>query len=161
MDRTIEIKDLAGTAALGKVLASAAGPGMRFGFSGELGAGKTELVRGIVRALGGPGDEVASPSFVLECVYELANKPQGILAVRHWDWYRLSSAALPDELSDERASAGTLTLVEWPERCPEWEGLEDLRCTMSIGTGDARRVRLVAKNPALAQSLEKYFSGNA
>ncbi len=83
--------------------------GDEWGLSGQLGAGKTTLVREIVKALGG-GDVVSSPTFVLS--HEYAVK-EPALTVEHWDLYRLKS--LPEELYYP-PDASVLRLIEWPER---------------------------------------------
>jgi tRNA threonylcarbamoyladenosine biosynthesis protein TsaE len=79
--------------------------------SGDLGAGKTTLVRAICRGYG-VADEVTSPTFALVHRYESARSP-----VAHLDLYRLES---PDELTnvgwDEIVSERALILIEWPER---------------------------------------------
>lgn len=78
---------------------------------GELGAGKTTLVRGLLRELGYAGP-VRSPTYTLVEPYE------GIIpAVVHLDLYRLSD---PEELDylglEDLLARPSLTLVEWPER---------------------------------------------
>lgn len=79
--------------------------------SGDLGVGKTTLVRGLLRALGYPG-RVKSPSYGLIESYQL-----GSLAVHHLDLYRLGDAEEIEylgllDLLDE----SSLMLVEWPEK---------------------------------------------
>ena len=90
---------------------------------GDLGAGKTTLVRGLLRGLGHHGP-VRSPTYTLVEPYDL---PGG--QVLHVDLYRLSGA---DELEalGYRESRGTsrLTMVEWPERAPGALGPVDLAC---------------------------------
>jgi tRNA threonylcarbamoyladenosine biosynthesis protein TsaE len=80
---------------------------------GDLGAGKTEWVRGFVAALGGGG--VHSPTFTLVNLYET---PKG--QVRHWDLYRLGKGTDWSvlDLAEDAARAKGWTLVEWPERYP-------------------------------------------
>lgn len=78
---------------------------------GDLGGGKTTLVRGLVAALpGGDEAEVASPSFTL--CNEYPTRPPML----HADLYRLSEgSALPEEL-EEAADGHVLLALEWPER---------------------------------------------
>ncbi|MEQ9616465.1 MAG: tRNA (adenosine(37)-N6)-threonylcarbamoyltransferase complex ATPase subunit type 1 TsaE [Phycisphaerales bacterium] len=80
--------------------------------TGELGAGKTRFVRGIVRALGGEEGLVSSPTFAIVNEYDT---PAGIVA--HVDAYRLAGA---DELEtigwDELCERARVVLVEWPSR---------------------------------------------
>jgi len=77
---------------------------------GDLGAGKTTFVRGLVRGLGVTGD-ITSPSFALLNVYE------GRRQIFHVDAYRLTpGAALDDLLIWDLAHSPWNVLVEWPER---------------------------------------------
>jgi tRNA threonylcarbamoyladenosine biosynthesis protein TsaE len=79
--------------------------------SGELGAGKTTLVGGLLAALGHPGP-VRSPTYSLIEPYRLADRD-----IHHCDLYRLRD---PDELEDlglrDLLTARAVLLVEWPER---------------------------------------------
>lgn len=86
-------------------------PPLVVALAGDLGAGKTTLVRAICRGAGVRGD-VTSPTFALVNRYEGASFP-----VYHLDLYRLAS---PDELTnlgwDDIVADHALVLVEWPER---------------------------------------------
>ena len=78
---------------------------------GELGAGKSELARAVIRARAGAPIEVPSPTFTLIQLYPLDD-----LLIGHADLYRLGSADELDILGlDELLAEGAL-LVEWPER---------------------------------------------
>lgn len=97
--------------ALGGVLASAIGALGLITLSGDLGAGKTTLVRGLLHAAGHAG-EVTSPTFSLVEPYTVDAGQ-----VYHFDFYRLED---PQELEyiglREYLSDGGLCLVEWPEK---------------------------------------------
>ncbi len=81
---------------------------------GDLGAGKTELARAVIRSLAGAAIPVPSPTFTLLQTYELPD-----LVVTHADLYRLGDASEVQELGlDEAWEQGAL-LVEWPERAGE------------------------------------------
>ncbi len=82
--------------------------------SGGLGAGKSELARGIARGLGVTGC-VPSPSFTILQVHE-----GGRLPLYHFDWYRLGGAGELYELTlDEYLYDGGVSVVEWPEAAAE------------------------------------------
>ncbi|MFU8878085.1 MAG: tRNA (adenosine(37)-N6)-threonylcarbamoyltransferase complex ATPase subunit type 1 TsaE, partial [Wenzhouxiangellaceae bacterium] len=108
---TLEARGEAAMLALGARLASRLAGGQVWALSGELGAGKTTLVRGMLRGLGF-GGRVKSPSYGLVESYEL-----DALAVHHLDLYRLGE---PEELDfigiEELAGPESILLIEWPER---------------------------------------------
>jgi tRNA threonylcarbamoyladenosine biosynthesis protein TsaE len=80
--------------------------------NGELGAGKTQFVRGLVRGLGGPPRSVSSPTFVLLNVY-----PGGRLTVYHLDAYRVGGADDFETIGfGELLEQGGVVVVEWAER---------------------------------------------
>lgn len=108
--------------------ASQLGPGSAIRLLGDLGAGKTEWVKGLAAALGFPGD-VTSPTFALLHEYRGGSWP-----IFHWDLYRLNPNTdwhlldLPDHL----AGSG-ITIVEWPDRYPgPWpRGCREIRIEMT------------------------------
>lgn len=102
------------TRALGRQLALSLLPGDVLLLYGDLGAGKSELTRGIAEGLG-ITTTVTSPSFTILNVYD-----EGRIPLYHFDWYRLSGA---DELyemgMDEYLGGDGVAVVEWPSQCPE------------------------------------------
>lgn len=103
---------------------------------GELGAGKTCLVRGLAKGLGIAEDQVASPSF------SLINEYQGPLPLFHLDCYRLHLAEEIEELGLEEYFDGPgITVIEWAERIKELP--EDrLDISFSILTETRRHIRI-------------------
>jgi tRNA threonylcarbamoyladenosine biosynthesis protein TsaE len=133
---TLIARDVEASRAVGAILGRAAEPGDVVCLFGELGAGKTQLAKGIAAGLG-VTDTVSSPSFVLMAEYE------GRLPLFHIDLYRLADAAdaLAGGLVDDRQAAG-VTVIEWAERLGE--RLPASRLDVRIdGTGDdPRRLEL-------------------
>jgi tRNA threonylcarbamoyladenosine biosynthesis protein TsaE len=107
----VHLPDERATLALGAVLAGALEPGLTIYLRGELGAGKTTLVRGVMRALGHEGP-VRSPTYTLVEVYAISR-----LHLHHFDFYRFHD---PREWIDagfrESFNGLTVSLIEWPER---------------------------------------------
>jgi tRNA threonylcarbamoyladenosine biosynthesis protein TsaE len=96
--------------------------------AGDLGAGKTTLTRGLLRALGVVGT-VRSPTYTLVETYEL-----DAVTALHLDLYRLSDPAELHNLGlREWARGGHLWLVEWPERGGELLPAADLAITLTAG----------------------------
>jgi tRNA threonylcarbamoyladenosine biosynthesis protein TsaE len=128
------------TEALGRQLAERLGPGDVVVVSGEVGAGKTTLIRGACRALGIEGP-VTSPTFTIGHRYE-----GGRLPVSHLDLYRLGS--LEDEdpaLLDDYLASGAISFVEWPAMAePQLSGRHVVAVRLSHAGGDSRAIELPA-----------------
>ena len=105
----VMLKDEAATHALGARIAKGLRAGDAVALSGELGAGKTTLARGILRALG-VEERVPSPTFTLVQAYET---PQ--LSVSHFDLYRVEDVSELSEIGLEHALDEGAALIEWPE----------------------------------------------
>jgi tRNA threonylcarbamoyladenosine biosynthesis protein TsaE len=102
------------TREVGARFAGASQPGCLYVLEGELGAGKTEFVRGFVCALH-PNAPVRSPSFSLCNIYQTGSFP-----VYHFDFYRLTDATELGEIGfDEYATGDGVCLVEWGTLFPE------------------------------------------
>lgn len=123
LTRTLADEDAttAAGAALAAALTAGAPEGAFVSLAGELGAGKTTLVRGLLRALGVTG-AVRSPTYTL-----LETYAPGGRAVHHFDWYRLADAGELEALGfRDLAAGGAWLLVEWPERVPAVAAAADL-----------------------------------
>ena len=130
------------TAALGAALAGLLEPGDVVELRGELGAGKTTLVRGAARELGVVGP-VTSPTFTVAARYE------GRVPVAHLDGYRLAEVEAEEvELLREEAGESAVSFVEWPDALAGL--LPEARVGVSIAHmgGDRRLVRFSAREPA-------------
>jgi tRNA threonylcarbamoyladenosine biosynthesis protein TsaE len=135
--RSVETSGPAETESLGAELASTLGDGDLVLVRGELGAGKTTLVRGAARALGVEGP-VTSPTFSIGHRYRA-----GTLTVSHLDLYRLAGleAEDPDLLADY-LGPGRIAFVEWPpEDEPELSAAR-LLVTLAHGGGERRTIEI-------------------
>jgi tRNA threonylcarbamoyladenosine biosynthesis protein TsaE len=138
----------ADTLALGAALAGGLEAGMVVYLAGELGAGKTTLARGVLRALG-YGGKVKSPTFTLVELYKVSS-----LFLYHFDFYRFDdSKELADAGLRDYFNPDSVCLVEWPEKAA---GLPpaDVAISMRLeGTG--RRVEIFADTEAGRRCVER------
>ena len=142
------------TEKLGNILGKLAQSGDVFCFTGDLGAGKTLMSRGISLALGVAEEDVTSPTFAIMNIYEGEE-----LEVRHFDLYRLNR---PEELEDigfdEYAGGEGVTLIEWAELFPDQLPEEYMQVTL-LHDGAGRKVVLTPKGERyeeLLQEVEKF-----
>ena len=113
---------------------------------GELGAGKTTLVRGAARALG-VTDHVTSPTFTV------AQRYQGRLAVAHLDAYRLGVVDDEELGLALEAAAGAIVFVEWPDALAEAFDDVAVEVTLQHGGGDRRLLTLTCPDAELEAAL--------
>jgi tRNA threonylcarbamoyladenosine biosynthesis protein TsaE len=137
------------TLAFGAELARHLQPGMVVYLSGELGAGKTTLARGILRGLGYAG-RVKSPSYALVEPYKLSR-----LYLYHFDFYRFAS---PQELGEagfkEHFNPDSVCLVEWPENAAGLLPAADIRSTMKVA-GSGRQLEIDADTETGRRCVEQ------
>lgn len=143
---TFALPNEAATLALGAALAPGlteglapgSKPGLVIYLEGELGAGKTTLVRGLLRALGFSG-KVKSPTYTFVELYAISR-----LNLYHFDFYRFDQAEeYLDAGLDEYFQGDGICLVEWPDKAGRYLAPADLRLRLSV-VEDARRVDIVA-----------------
>jgi tRNA threonylcarbamoyladenosine biosynthesis protein TsaE len=149
LERTFALADEAATMAFGERFAQAiesvreaaqhapgahgdkAFYGLQVQLVGDLGAGKTTLVRATLRGLGHTG-RVRSPTYTLVEPYVL-ERPAGELALYHFDLYRFTD---PAEWADagfrEYFDSGAICLVEWPQRAGRLLGVPDLVFSLDL-----------------------------
>jgi tRNA threonylcarbamoyladenosine biosynthesis protein TsaE len=138
----ISLPDAAATAALGAALAPGASAGRVLHLRGDLGAGKTTLVRGLLRALGYAG-RVKSPTYTLVEAYEVSS-----LHFYHFDFYRLKDRSEWTHAGfREYFNAQSMCVVEWPEKAEGLLPTPDLEVRLEF-SGDARRARVEAYSAA-------------
>ena len=139
----LHIASEAAMEALGGKLAKAVSAGCSIYLSGPLGAGKTTLVRGFLRAMGHTGT-TKSPTYTLVESYRL-----GTYEIHHFDLYRVND---PEELEyigirDYFAYDGVIYIVEWPERGGGVLPKADLKINI-LYDGTARKVSIKAGSVA-------------
>ena len=133
-DRTLRahLADEEHTLTLGACIAPALAPGLVIYLEGDLGAGKTTLVRGVLRALGHSGN-VKSPTYTLIEPYVDSS-----LHLYHFDFYRFTS---PEEYFDagldEYFTAQGVCLIEWPQKAAPYVAPADMEIGLTV-SGDGR-----------------------
>lgn len=166
MSRTTELvlPDETATARLGRALAAGLAAqlstieqaGFNFRLEGDLGAGKTALIRALLRGLNVSGP-IKSPSFALVEAYKISS-----LDFYHFDFYRFAD---PAEFASagfrENFGPGNITAVEWPNRAGPRLPAADLEIELDVA-GDGRVARLFARTPTgqacLSEALKSWES---
>ena len=136
--RVFETDGPAATEAVGGEIAAALRPGDVVHVVGELGAGKTTLVRGACRALG-VGGAITSPTFAIGHRYGAGSG----LVVAHVDLYRVPDLAAEDpDLLDDYLGEDRITFVEWPPDRPGALPPPRITITLAHLEHDRRRVEV-------------------
>jgi tRNA threonylcarbamoyladenosine biosynthesis protein TsaE len=123
------------TLQLGAEIAAELVDGSVVSLEGPLGAGKTQLTKGIVRALGCAG-EVSSPSFALLHEYGC-----GRMAVHHFDFYRMEVAGELTTVGYDDCLAEGITIVEWGDKFPEFLPAGTWRIRLDVLPDGGRWIR--------------------
>jgi tRNA threonylcarbamoyl adenosine modification protein YjeE len=153
-DSIVVSASAARTEEIGGEVAAAVAPGDVIYLEGDLAAGKTTLVRGLVRELGGDPDEVSSPTFVLVQSYPCSRGP--IRELHHVDLYRLEDRLHElrelglDELLSEREA---VVAVEWPKRAiMGWIPIDARVWRIRLTVADDASRRIEIRGPGFPRS---------
>lgn len=142
------------TMALGETLADRCHPGSVLALYGDLGTGKTHLVKGIARGLGIPPETVRSPTFTLLSTYD-----EGRLPLFHFDAYRVQD---PDEFVElgarEYVYGDGIACIEWADRVQSIVPPEALHLRLTHVAPSQRRIVRLTHTPA--SSTNDTDSGN-
>lgn len=129
------------TIALGRRLASLLPPGSVVALHGDLGAGKTHLVKGAAEALGIPPEEVHSPTFTI------VHEHEGELPLYHIDAYRLEGPHAFEEIGyDDYLYGEGICFVEWPSRLAALLPDETIHIELTHAGPTARMIRLLSRS---------------
>jgi tRNA threonylcarbamoyladenosine biosynthesis protein TsaE len=142
MPLDLKLPDAAATLRLGEALAAGIAPGRVLFISGDLGAGKTTLVRGLLRGLGYAG-RAKSPTYALVEPYSFSS-----IDLYHFDFYRFKDRS--EWLNSgfrEYFNPGSVCVVEWPEKAGDLLSPPDLHIRLEFD-GEARCARLEARSKA-------------
>ena len=143
--------DVDGTRAIAAEVAAVTVAGDLIVLLGDLGAGKTAFVKGLVAALGSP-DPVTSPTFTIAQRYD-----GGRLTVHHLDAYRLAGPEEAADLAlDELLDDDAVTVIEWGDRLQGILPVDRLEIAIAFGAGDDDRVLTIeAGGPGWASRLRE------
>ena len=136
----------AGTVALGRKLADLLEPPQLLLLSGDLGTGKTTLVKGIAQALGAAEpDEVTSPTFTL--IHEFDGTRNGKpVKLYHLDVYRIESERQLETLGlDDLLTPDALVVVEWGDKFKSIKKRATGEIVINSAGGDARKITVTLK----------------
>lgn len=160
-DPTVEFESqsVQQTIALGERLASCLHAGDWVTLDGELGAGKTHLIRGIAQGMGADGHAVASPTFVLMHEYEPADEDKPLLI--HIDAYRLKDPRDLLNLGYEDMADESVMFIEWANRVAEVLPDDRLQITLKHKSDTARSISLTGYGSVASRMTKIQSATNA
>lgn len=141
---------------MGRILGGLLRPGDVVALFGELGSGKTVLVRGIAAGLGCLPGQVHSPSFTL--VNEYVCRPLDTWRMAHVDLYRIrSEEELPGIGWDEYLNSRHVVVVEWADRALRWLPRDHLRVNLETVGRDRRRLGVQGTGPRASELARSWL----
>jgi tRNA threonylcarbamoyladenosine biosynthesis protein TsaE len=135
----MRLPELRDTQVAGELLGQELRPGDVVALSGDLGAGKTALAKGIARGLGFDG-EVSSPTFPIVQVYD---GPEMRVPLWHVDLYRIENLLAIEELGLDEAREHAALVIEWPERLGARLWPDALRLEIARTNGEERALTAI------------------
>jgi len=133
---TFETREQEETIELGRRLGKVLTKGTIIGFFGDLGSGKTTMIKGVAQGLG-VTELVKSPSFVVVTEYK------GRLPVYHIDLYRIANSNELPEIGFEQNLYGEgISLIEWAERAGNLLPADAIKVKFEITNHDQRRITI-------------------
>ena len=133
---TLDLADEAATLSFGAVLAKVMQPNLTIYLHGDLGAGKTTLVRGLLHAMGHVG-KVKSPTYTLVEPYAIEFNAKSGYNLYHFDLYRFNDEEEWEEAGfRDYFNADSICLIEWPEKAQNVLPTPDLNISFDIKTID-------------------------
>ncbi|MFQ6033782.1 MAG: tRNA (adenosine(37)-N6)-threonylcarbamoyltransferase complex ATPase subunit type 1 TsaE [Candidatus Bipolaricaulia bacterium] len=147
MDREFISRSPGETIELGERMAQGLRPGDCLALVGELGAGKTTLIKGLARGLGIPEDEVISPTFML-----IREHRGGRLPLFHVDAYRIAKPEELQEIGLEEylLSDEGITVIEWADRVRGIIPASCIEIRIQILSLDERRISILSPRATAA-----------
>ena len=150
----LSLADEAATDRLGRALAAALRVGDVVALDGELGAGKTRLVRAVAEAAGVSEDEIGSPTFTLVREYLTGGGTEDVPPVLfHLDAYRLIDADEYEALGPEELAERGAALIEWASNVADALPADRLSVFLTPTGETSRRAELTAGGPRSAALL--------
>lgn len=149
--KTYHLEDLEQTQRFGQKFGSVLEGGEVIELVGDVGAGKTTLVKAIARGLD-INDTVQSPTFTISRVYEARDE----LRLAHYDFYRLNEAGIMrEELAEALSDPACITILEWSEIVEGVLPEDRLVINLTSPSEDTRNVTVSANGPVSEKTLEE------
>ena len=139
------------TERIGSLVGTLLIPGDVIALEGELGSGKTTLVRGLAQGMGFSGEEVTSPSFTL------VNEYNGPLPFFHIDLYRLRDAGELHEIGyEEYITEAGVAVIEWADRVRYAIPHESLWITLRYHGEEIREIVMQPQGDRYEKMIEEF-----